>query len=583
MEERKNGGMSIRQWVVSALALGLIIILCILMYSTEYAARELEHETAAQYLSILEMRQASLDESLSNASAALVTYHVSGSHMSELYRASNRNEAHFASKNVTNDLSNQMLHSTISEMVFARKKTDHFDCSSIALSPTSTFSPQEKLDLVSYVKTMDMAEVGTDYSWKPCLVGGEWYFAYNITDSDMVIGQVIRAKTIVNLYAMLLDKRSSIILLNDEDAFMVDVAETVIGGLNLSNRQQGIDDSNIQGNRLAVSTYSQNLSRPVYFVKEGLISQEFENVIRMLKYTIVAIFAVYLWIFSNISRAVLKPLRDLEKGIKKIRDGNLETRIAVNQGVPREFLSVYRTLNEMTERIKTLKIDSYESELRRKQYEIQFLTLQIEPHFYLNSLKYVYALAQTRQYDKVQSVVLNLSGYFRYLTYDSKKKVTLQKELEHVGFYLDVVNAGAMNDVTVSISVDPEAEQVLVPKLLVQTFVENAVKHATVKSQNLNVDIEVRTMGDGKEQFISLRVSDDGCGFQEDYIVQTKEHGFLSNGNHVGLSNLFSRLNLLYPAGQTFMSISNNETGGATAEVLLPALTEEPEEDRRTL
>ena len=97
------------------------------------------------------------------------------------------------------------------------------------------------------------------------------------------------------------------------------------------------------------------------------------------------------------------------------------------------------------------------------------------------------------------------------------------------------------------------------------------------------MDIEVRTMGDGKEQFISLRVSDDGCGFQEDYIVQTKEHGFLSNGNHVGLSNLFSRLNLLYPAGQTFMSISNNETGGATAEVLLPALTEEPEEDRRTL
>lgn len=578
MKKNRERRMSILQREITALFLGLVIILGILIFSTDYATRKLKQETAAQYLSILDMRRASLDDSLGSASAALVSYHVSGAHVSDLLRAADRNEAYFAVTNVSGDLSSQLLRSTISELVYVRKKTNSFDRASIALSPTSSFSPQEKLAINQYVKTMDMEHASTDHSWEPRLVGGVWYFVYNISDGDMVIGQAIRAKTIVERFAMALDENSGIVLLNDGDEIMVDVPEAVADSLDISNYQRG-ETAGSQGNRMVVSAYSRNLERPVFFVKEGLVSQEFENVIRILQCAIVIIFGVYVWIFSNTTMAVLKPLRDLEKGIKEIRDGNLETRIAVRQGVPREFLSVYKTLNEMTERIKNLKIDSYESELRRKQYEIQFLSLQIEPHFYLNSLKHIYALAQTKQYDRVQSIVLTLSGYFRYLTYDSGKKAALKKELEHVGYYLDIVNAGAVNHVSVSITVDPEAEDVPVPKLLVQTFVENSVKHATAKNKNLNVDIEVQAIGEQEEKFIRLRISDDGCGFSEEYISQTKEHGFVSQGSHVGLSNLYNRLNLMYPGGQTFMAISNNETGGATAEILLPVITESEEEN----
>lgn len=574
-KESRDGGLSIRQWGIAALVLGLIAILGILICSTDYAVRKLEQETAAQYLSILDMRRASMDENLDNASAALVSYHISGSHMSDLFRAANRNEAYFAVANVSGDLKNQILRSTLSEIIFVRKKTALFDCSSIALSSAASFSPQEKLDIHHYAKTMDVGQAGTDHSWEPRLIGGEWYFFYAISDGDLVIGQAIRAKTLVELYAMFLDGHSGIVLLNDENSFMVEVPEAA-AELSISNSWRG--GAAAQGNWMVVSAYSRNLKWPVFFVKEGLVSREFENVIRILKYTAVGIFAVYIWIFSNFSRAVLKPLQYLEKGIEKIKDGNLEHRIVIPQDTPREFFSVYKTLNEMTERIKVLKIDSYESELRRRQYEIQFLALQIEPHFYLNSMKYVYALAQTQQYDKVQFIVLTLSGYFRYLTYDSGKKAELQKELEHVGYYLDIINAGAVNHVEVSIAVDPDADRILVPKLLVQTFVENAVKHASAGNKDLNVDIEIRIFGEEMEKFLRLRVSDNGCGFSEAYIAQTKEHGFVSKGSHVGLSNLYNRLKLLYPAGQSFMAISNNETGGATAEVLLPAIIDEPEE-----
>lgn len=578
IKKKQDSGLSIRQWGIAALVLGLVAILGILICSTDYAVRKLEEETAAQYLSILEMRRTSLDESLDHASAALVSYHISGSHMSDLLRAASQNDAYFAVANVSADLRNQILRSTLAEVVFVRKKEALFDCSSVVLSSSASFSSQEKLDIDHYSKTMDMMQAGTDYSWEPRLIGGEWYFFYTISDGNMVIGQAIRAKTLIELYAMFLDEHSCIVLLNNEDSFMVEVPEAA-SALSISNSRCNGAAVSTQGNWMMVSTYSPNLKRPVFFVKEGLVSQEFENVIRILKCTAVAIFVVYIWIFSNFSQAVLKPLQYLEKGIKKIRDGNLEHHIVIPQDTPKEFFSVYNTLNEMTERIKVLKIDSYESELRRRQYEIQFLSMQIEPHFYLNSMKYVYALAQTQQYDKVQFIVLTLSGYFRYLTYDSGKKTALQKELEHVGYYLDIINAGAVKHVSVSIAVDPDAAQVLVPKLLVQTFVENAVKHAATENGDLNVDIEVRIFGEETEKFLRLRISDNGCGFSEAYISQTKEHGFVSRGSHVGLSNLYNRLKLMYPAGQSFMAISNNETGGATAEILLPAMIAEPEEE----
>lgn len=580
METKWTTRLSIRQWVCLALSVGMVIILGTLIFSTVYASEKLENESAVQYQSILDMRRVSLDNSLASASAALVSYHFFGSHMSDLLNADNGNAGYLATTNVSGDLNTQILRSTIAEVAFVRKQTDSFDNFKIVLSSSSHFTTQEKLDVERYVSTMDITQAGTDFSWKPCRIGEEWYMVYIIANSHYVIGQGIRAKTIVELYAMLMDDNSAIILLDDNGERMVEVPESVSRNLEISNDRQGTGKTDIQGNKLVVSSYSTSLQRPVFFVKHGLVSRQFENIIRLLQLSCVVIFVVYLLTFNNVARAVLRPIKDLGGCIEKIRDGNLETRITMDSKVPRDFLSVYRTLNEMTERIQTLKIDSYESELRRKQYEIQFLTLQIEPHFYQNSLKYVYALAQTKQYDKVQTIALALSGYFRYLTYDSGKKASLQQELEHVGYYLDIVNAGSANHVHASIHVDPETEQAPVPKLLVQTFVENAVKHGTAKQKDLNIDIDVRCFNEEGAQYLRLQVRDDGCGFPAEYIERIKQEGFESSKGHVGLSNLYCRLQLLYPEGQTFMAVRNNENGGATAEIIMPVLGEETMEEQ---
>lgn len=580
MKHVKEKSLSIRQTVTAALLVGMVVILFMLAFNTEYASKKMKEETAEQYLNILKMRQNSIDNNLSNAAAGLVSYSFSGSHISNLLRANTRSTAYIAEKAICSDFDDQLFQSTVSEMAFVRKQGNGFDSFRITLSATARFSTREKLDLEAYVASLNIRESGTNFSWRPCQIGNEWYMIYVVSNGSYVMGQGIRVKTIVDMYAIVLDENSSIVILNDEDAVMLDVSDATLKNVAISNRDKGTRTA-ILGNKIVVSTYSHQLNRPVFFIKGGLFSRNFERVISLLRATTVLIFLVYLWMFNKLSRAVLKPLKKLKKGIAEIRDGNLESRIDVDAGSPQEFRAIYSTLNEMAKRIKTLKIDSYENELRRKQYEIQFLTLQIEPHFYLNSMKYLYALAQTKQYEKLKSIILTLSGYFRYLTYDSGKKAALQQELEHVKYYVDIINAGSAEQVNITFDADPSVEQAPVPKLLVQTFVENAVKHGTVSRKSLNIRVSVRAFGAVGEEFIRLRVSDDGCGFSESYISETKKSGFCENTGHVGLFNLYSRLNLLYPDGQVFMGVDNNESGGAVAEVIMPIIWDDPTEGGR--
>ena len=580
MKHVKEESLSIRQAVTAALLAGMVVILSTLAFNTEYATKKMKEETSEQYLNILKLRQNSIENNLSSAAAGLVSYSFSGSHISNLLSANTRSAAYVAEKTICGDFDNQLFQSTASEMAFVRKHGDGFDSFRITLSATARFSTREKLNLEAYVASLNIKESGTGFSWRPCQIGNEWYFLYVISDGSYVIGQGIRAKTIVDMYAIVLDENSSIVILNDENAAMLDVSDTTLKNVAISNGNKEARTT-ILGNKIVVSTYSHQLARPIFFIKEKLFSQNYERVISLLRATTILIFGVYLWMFNRLSRAVLKPLKKLKKGIAEICNGNLESRIDVDAGSPQEFRAIYSTLNEMAERIKTLKIDGYENKLRWKQYEIQFLTLQIEPHFYLNSMKYLYALAQTKQYEKLKAIILTLSGYFRYLTYDSGKKAALQQELEHVKYYVDIINAGSTEQVNITFDADTSAEQVPVPKLLVQTFVENAVKHGTVSRKSLNIRVSVRIFGTGGEEFIRLRVSDDGCGFSESFISEIKKNGFCENTNHIKLFNLYSRLNLLYPDGQVFMGVDNNESGGAVAEVIMPIIWDDLTEGER--
>lgn len=358
MKKQTSHKLSIKRWVILTLIFGFVATAGAVIIDIDYSMRQLKNETAAQYLSILNMQRESLDTDIGKASAILLSYKMSGKHINQLINCKDKNEAYFAVTNVTSDLESQILNSTISEIVYAYKFG--FDRFGIALSSTSHISSTEKLAVKDYVESLERETAGTTYMWKPCLIGDEWYFVYNIADRDYVIGQGIRVKTIASLFQMKLDENSSIAVLNDQEENMIDSVVARNNNQFLKNYTERYSSYNIYEDQIIVYTYSLNLYRPIFFIKDGLLSQNFLNIVRLLWSTVFFIIIICFIIFNNITFAILRPVKALNKCLESIRDGNLKAKIPINSSVPREFSDVYNTLNEMTSRIQELKIESPE-------------------------------------------------------------------------------------------------------------------------------------------------------------------------------------------------------------------------------
>ena len=111
-----------------------------------------------------------------------------------------------------------------------------------------------------------------------------------------------------------------------------------------------------------------------------------------------------------------------EKQMEKIAEGDLNT-TANDPKAGRELQMTNATFNQMLERIRALKIESYERELEKKQTQLQYYRAQIRPHFYLNCLKNIYSLAERREFANIEQSILYLSGYLRYTFQDNADTV----------------------------------------------------------------------------------------------------------------------------------------------------------------
>ena len=151
MKKQTSHKLSIKRWVILTLIFGFVATAGAVIIDIDYSMRQLKNETAAQYLSILNMQRESLDTDIGKASAILLSYKMSGKHINQLINCKDKNEAYFAVTTVTSDLESQILNSTISEIVYAYKFG--FDRFGIALSSTSHISSAEKLAVKDYVES----------------------------------------------------------------------------------------------------------------------------------------------------------------------------------------------------------------------------------------------------------------------------------------------------------------------------------------------------------------------------------------------------------------------------------------------
>jgi len=172
-----------------------------------------------------------------------------------------------------------------------------------------------------------------------------------------------------------------------------------------------------------------------------------------------------------------------------------------------------------------------------QEAQVKMLRYQLNPHFLFNTLNAISTLILDGQGKVANQAVTRLSDFLRYtLDKDPMKKVTLRQEIDALNLYLGIEQLRFGERLTIDFAIDDLAYQGLVPSLILQPLIENALKYAVApREEGGRLRIEGRVRG----WKLELAVQDDGPG-----LPPNRD---LGNGRGVGLRNTRERLGVLYP------------------------------------
>ena len=283
---------------------------------------------------------------------------------------------------------------------------------------------------------------------------------------------------------------------------------------------------------------------------------------------LIAIASLVLIIF--IRNRMLNPITRLTERLSRIDETTSIYDITSSEGIL-EIDTANDKLSQVLFDMQELKIREYHAQLELKKVELNYLKSQIRPHFYLNMLSMIHSMLQTENYKEIEELTILTSDYLRYLFMVDQDFSPLEKEIQHIKDYLEIQRIRYGNHIDFALTFDERLHNALVPSLLLQTFVENTIKHGFSFQDGIVIDLSLQKRIVDEKPYIGICVKDNGPGFSRQILSKLKNMESLisEDGHHIGITNAIERLNLLYSNDYT-ITFENNDTSGARIDVLVP-------------
>ncbi|MCB2072505.1 MAG: histidine kinase [Novosphingobium sp.] len=197
--------------------------------------------------------------------------------------------------------------------------------------------------------------------------------------------------------------------------------------------------------------------------------------------------------------------------------------------------------------------------------QLAMLRYQLNPHFLFNTLNSISTLVLLKQTEPANAMLSRLSSFLRYtLINEPGGRVTVAQEVETLKLYLDIERMRFEDRLRTTFRIEPASEEALLPSLLLQPLVENAIKYA-VTPQESGAEITITTQLVGQK--LHITVSDTGPGLQSG-AASNRLSGVTYDGGEpvstgVGLANIRDRLAQAYGENHRFETIEPPEGGFA--------------------
>lgn len=297
-------------------------------------------------------------------------------------------------------------------------------------------------------------------------------------------------------------------------------------------------------------------AQPVRMLTEKILDKLMRIIFIWVLVMTVLTFMVSFFISKRFTKKIYKPLHMIEN----VGMGNFDNVIHYN--ARDEFSFFYEKLNEMNQNLKNLVHENYEVKLQKRDTEIMALNIQMNPHFLYNSLNIIHWMCMGGESQKAGIMLLELTRMLQYTSRNGDLLVPLGSDFEWLKRYLSVMGKRYEHKFQVRIEVPEEMGNLMVPKLFLQPFVENAIVHAFKDYQE---DGELRIYVESQEKDIVFCVEDNGCGIRQERIAE-----ILSGKNDsIGIHNTDKRLRIIY--GEKYgISISSQVGEGTVVFIRIP-------------
>ena len=211
------------------------------------------------------------------------------------------------------------------------------------------------------------------------------------------------------------------------------------------------------------------------------------------------------------------------------------------------------------------------------QAQLAMLRYQLNPHFLFNTLNSISTLVLLKQTEPANAMLSRLSSFLRYtLVNEPTGRVTVAQEVDTLKLYLDIERMRFEDRLRTDFQIEPDTANALLPSLLLQPLVENAIKYA-VSPQELGAEITIATQLVGPN--LRITVSDTGPGLQSggsnNRLTGVTFDGGEQVSTGVGLANIRDRLAQAYGEDHRFETMEPPE-GGFAVLIEIPFERREP-------
>ena len=356
-------------------------------------------------------------------------------------------------------------------------------------------------------------------------------------------------------------------------------------------KMQLIDSGRMQENNVAAAAYKDGnhmeefdgSSRFVTIKSIGytgwkVVGVTPENVVTLntIKTRLFIVFIIALILFilalinSYISSRITNPIKELEKSVGILEEGNLD--VPVYAGGSYEIQHLGKSIGDMAAQIRLLMKDIVtEHEAKRKQ-EVDTLQSQINPHFLYNTLDIIVWMIENEQKAEAVKAVTALARFFRISLSKGKSIITVRDELEHVRNYLMIQHMRFKNKFTYEIQAEDGVLELASLKLMLQPLVENAIYHGM---EFMDGDGEILLKVWKEEGDLYFSVIDNGLGMTEEQVGNLftgASHVDSKRGSGIGVKNVNERIKLYF--GEKYgLSIESEPDEGTTVKIHLPVVT----------